>query len=397
VTSESPSGHLLAVYRPDISEALDLAGAEPYRRSQVLEHLFRRPSQPFTEATALPATLRVLLDGLQVSSLALADARTADDGTVKLLLQTRDEALVETVMMPYRRRVTACISSQVGCPVGCGFCATGARGFQRNLSIAEIVDQVRAVSVFALPEGRRVSNLVYMGMGEPLLNLGAVLGSIRVLAEPRGGGLSRRSISVSSVGIPTGILRLGKAEPQVNLALSLHAADDDTRARLIPPRYLHPLDRILSAAWQHFSLTHRKLLVEYVLLRGINDSIDDARRLAALLSGHVVTVNLLAWNHSVDPLPQPSHPVDSLVDSPDRSRDRSRDCGQDRKLKSFRGLDANGREDRRDSLVFSPSPSSAVAAFRDTLRKAHVETVIRRSKGAEIGAACGQLAGRASR
>jgi len=190
-----------------------------------------------------------------------------------------------------------------------------------------------------------------MGMGEPLLNFKSVVDSIRVLTDPRGGSLAKRSISVSTVGIPNGIVRLARAEPQVNLALSLHAADDDTRALLIPERYRHPIEDILEAAWEHFALTHRKLLVEYVLIRGVNDSPEHARTLARLLRGHVVTVNLLAWN-----------PV--------------------------------SRAPRTPHERYQPPAAAAVALFRETLVNHHVEAVVRGSKGGAIHGACGQLAGK---
>jgi 23S rRNA (adenine2503-C2)-methyltransferase len=357
---------LLSVYRPDISEFLNAAGAPSYRHDQVYEHLLRNPLQPFSRATALPADTRQALDDLGVSSLAPAGVRTSPDGTTKLLLRGRDSSCVETVVMPYRTRITACISSQVGCPVGCAFCATGAMGFHRNLSAAEIVDQVRAASAIAGEERRRISNLVYMGMGEPMLNLQAVLDSIRILSDPRGMDLAHRAISISTVGIPGGMLRLARSEPQVNLALSLHASDDRTRALLIPKGFLHPLDKILDAAWEHFAITRRKLLVEYVLLSGVNDSINDAKRLAALLRGHVVVVNLLSWNFV-------------------------RGLGQRRSSAATLSL----RPEAQPSQ-FRPSPRAAISAFRDALLGAGVETVIRQSKGADIQAACGQLAGQNS-
>jgi 23S rRNA (adenine2503-C2)-methyltransferase len=269
------------------------------------------------------------------------------------------------LIMPYRKRTTACISSQVGCPVGCAFCATGTAGFRRNLSAAEIVDQVRAAALVAAEEDGRVSNLVYMGMGEPLLNLQAVLSSIEVLSHPHGLNMGHRSISVSTVGIPAGIVRLAHAEPQVNLALSLHSVWDRTRELLIPPRHRHPLDDILAAAWEHFALTHRKLLVEYTLLQGVNDSIEDARRLATLMRGHVVTVNLLSWN--------PVHVI-----------------GHDETVGPGSGPSASEKR----HTAFLPSSRAAVGAFRDALLNAKVEVTIRESRGADIEAACGQLAGR---
>jgi 23S rRNA (adenine2503-C2)-methyltransferase len=356
---------LLTTYRPDLAAVLSENGSPAYRRGQVLEHLMRPGTRAFAEATALPGEARTLLDAAGASTLELAGQRTAADGTVKLLLACRDGALIETVLMPYQRRTTACVSSQAGCPVGCGFCATGAAGFRRNLTVAEIVDQVRVTSALASESGKRLSNVVYMGMGEPLLNLLAVFASIRVLTHPRGMGLGHRSLSVSTVGIPAGIVKLGHAEPQVNLALSLHASSDHTRDLLVPPRHRHPLDEILTAAWEHFAMTRRKLMVEYVLLRGVNDSADDARRLAALLRGHVVTVNLLSWN----PVLPDGRPKGTV--SPHR---------------------VETREERRP--VFFPSPPAAVAAFRDTLADAKIEVTVRESRGADIEAACGQLAGR---
>ena len=237
-------------------------------------------------------------------------------------------------------------------------------GFRRNLSTAEIVDQVRAASAACEP-GQHLTNVVYMGMGEPLLNLGAVIESVRVLTAPSALGLGRRSLSISTVGIPSGIVRLARTEPQVNLAISLHAADDVTRALLIPEQFRRPLAEILEAAWQHFEITRRKLLVEYVLIAGVNDTVDDARRLAGLLRGHVVTVNLLAWN-----------PV-----NPD-------DCAD-------HGVPAIGERRPPRRRTFHPSSSATLAAFRGILRAAHIEAVVRQSKGAGIEAACGQLAGAA--
>jgi 23S rRNA (adenine2503-C2)-methyltransferase len=360
---DSPQA-VLALYRPDLAKTLAAAEAPSFRYAQVLEHLMRRPGTPLAQASNLPVALRATLDHGGPSVLTVAATRKAPDGTTKLLLTTRDGENVETVLLPYGKRLTVCISSQVGCAVGCVFCATGALGFRRNLSTAEIVDQVRAAATVCEPE-QRLTNVVYMGMGEPLLNLGAVIESVRVLTAPSGLGLGRRSLSISTVGIPSGILRLAKFEPQVNLALSLHAADDVTRAHLIPEQFRHPLSEILDAAWQHFEITRRKLLVEYVLIQGVNDTVDDARRLAALLRGHVVTVNLLAWN-----------PV-----NPEEHADP--------------GTAAPGDKKPPRRRTFLPSSPATLAAFRGTLRAAHIEAVVRQSKGAGIEAACGQLAGAA--
>lgn len=377
--SDRPDVRLLALYRPDIAASLSDQGMPAFRRGQVLRHMFDRPGDPFADATALPQALRSSLETLGASTLAVADSASSTDGTTKLLLETKDGLFIEAVAMRYRDRVTGCISSQVGCAVGCAFCATGSLGFKRNLTAAEIVDQARALSALLQEEDRRLSNIVYMGMGEPLLNLRSVFDSIHILTDPHGPDIAQRALSVSTIGIPAGILRLARSHPQVNLALSLHAADDRTRARLIPERFLHPIATILEAAWEHFDLTRRKQLVEYVLLGGINDSRDDARRLAGLLRGHVVTVNLLPWN----PVPGLDlHPV-----RPHRAR-TGRSAGQRRPGQKTRpGV----------TRPFEEPSAKTVAIFRDTLREAGIEAVVRQSKGADIQAACGQLAARAAR
>ena len=359
---------LLELYRPDLAGILDSADSPAFRYAQVLEHLMHHPASSFVDASSLPADLRPALDEAGASVLSVSAGRQAADGTTKLLLAAADGSLVETVLMPYGRRLTVCISSQVGCAVGCAFCATGAMGFGRNLTTAEIVDQLRA-AVGTAKDGRRITNVVYMGMGEPLLNLGSVLDSVRVLTAPSGLGLGHRALSISTVGIPSGILRLARTEPQVNLALSLHAADEVTRALLIPDGFRHALTDILEAAWQHFEVTRRKLLVEYVLIAGVNDSVDDAKRLAALLRGHVVTVNLLTWN--------PVRPGDVQRIAPAGAGNAGR------------------REAPWPRRTFVPSSPQAVTAFRVALRAAHIEAVVRQSKGAGIEAACGQLAGAA--
>ncbi len=373
---------LLELYRPDLARLLADGDAPLYRYEQVFEHLFRRPLLPFGSSTVLPPDTRAALDELGSSTLVVSGTKTAKDRTTKLLLTAADGATVEMVVMRYSRRVTACISSQVGCPVGCAFCATGLGGLERNLSAAEIVDQVRIATAIGAEEGWRLSNLVYMGMGEPLLNLQAVLASIRILTASQGLDLGHRSISISTVGIPAGIRRLARSEPQVNLALSLHGADDRTRARLVPETFRHPLANVLAAGWDHFEITHRKLLVEYVLLEGVNDSLNDAKRLAALLQGHVVTVNLLAWN-----------PVSRLAES-SRPTEPSR-TGTARK--TSRSTVSPNEPDVLSCPGFRPSSPGAIAAFRDALAAAGVEAVVRQSKGGGIDAACGQLAGRARR
>ena len=360
------------------------SGAEQYRYLQVYEHLTHHPGVAFTEATPLPVELRSTLEKLGASVLRETARCSSQDGTTKLLLTGADGACIETVIMRYSQRVTACVSTQVGCHVGCAFCATGALGFRRNLTAAEIVDQVRTVIAVLRSEDRTLSNVVYMGMGEPLLNLQAVLTSIRLLTDPLGIGMGHRSLSVSTVGIPAGIRRLAEEEPQVNLAISLNAADDRLRALLIPAKYCHPLAEVLNAAWDHFAMTRRKLLVEYVLLGGVNDSPEDARRLAALLKGHVVAVNLLAWNRVT------SSPDESLSAAEGLSAAESRPSPEGRRSET----PARTPTQNHSPVGFRPATREAIEGFRSILVNHHIETVVRQSKGSGIDAACGQLAAR---
>jgi 23S rRNA (adenine2503-C2)-methyltransferase len=338
----------LEAYRPDVAGVLADEDTPAYRYRQVYEHLMQHPTAPFSVATALPAALRDRLEPLGASSLTLARRREDADGTTKLLFEARDGLCLESVLMRYRRRVTLCVSSQIGCPLRCTFCATGAMGFRRDLSTAEIVDQVReATHLLAEEQGARLSNVVFMGMGEPLLNLDAVAPALRLLYDPDGLGLAQRALSISTIGLPTGIRRLAKEAPQVNLALSLHAPDDALRATIMPATRRHPLREVFKAVDDHFELTHRKLFVEYLMLAGVNDSVRQGHALADLMRGRVVTVNLTPWNTG---------------------------CGD-----------------------YEASPPEKVREFRDLLLARGVETTVRVAKGAAADAACGQLAARDER
>lgn len=329
-------------YRPDLAAILRGQEAPGYRYQQVYEHLTQHPGVAFTAATNLPGPLREALDEAGHSTLVVAARSDDPDGTTKLLLKSTDDgAAIETVIMRYAKRSTVCVSTQVGCALGCAFCATGSLGFTRNLTAAEIVDQVREAQAILTDEGRRITNVVYMGMGEPLLNLDAVLLSLKLLHDPHGMGHSARSLSVSTVGIPAGIRRMAREEPQVNLALSLHAPSNELRTRLIPANRRFPLSDVLSACDDHFAMTRRKLFVEYLMLAGVNDSPRQANVLADLMRGRVVAVNLIPWNPG---------------------------CGD-----------------------FRPSPPESLVAFLNALKTRGVEVSVRESRGRSIAAACGQL------
>lgn len=337
----------LSLYRPDLSARLQALGAPTYRRQQAYEHLMRHPSLPLEACTALPAAMRAQLGPLMERRPRI-EQRLDDTGqTTRLLLAMPDGVAVESVIMRYPDRTTLCVSTQAGCPVGCTFCATGAIGFTRNLRTDEIIDQVRLAAALLEQEGRRVTNVVFMGMGEPFLNRESVFGALRLLRDPRGLRVRARGLSVSTVGIPAGIIELAQREPQVNLALSLHAPNDELRERLLPINRKYPLAAVLQATDTHFAMTHRKLLVEYVLLGGVNDEPALARQLSQLLRDRVAAVNLISWNATGGPFRAPS--------------------------------------------------ARAVAAFRAELQRQHIDVALRASMGHSIQAACGQLVGRRAR
>lgn len=333
----------LAQYRPDLAALLADRGEPAFRATQVYEHLMHHPESDFTGATALSKDLRAAIHELGATTLELVlRQEDPEDGTTKLLLRARDGSLLETVIMRYRQRSTVCVSSQVGCALSCVFCSTGGLGFRRNLTTAEIVDQVRSAQAILTGEARHVDRVVYMGMGEPLLNTDAVLASIALLRDPAGLGMAQRSLSVSTVGIPAGIRRLATEAPQVNLALSLHAPNDALRSRLMPVGRKYGLHDVMKAVEDHFDRTHRKLFVEYLLLAGVNDGARQAHALADLVRGRVATVNLIPWNPGFGD--------------------------------------------------FAASAPETVEAFRAILFSRGIETTVRQRRGQSIAAACGQLA-----
>jgi len=301
----------------------------------------------------LPHALAEQLQREVSEPATLARRQVAPDGTTKLLLRLEDGLTVESVMMPDHRgeRVAGCLSSQVGCAMGCDFCATTRSGFQRNLTAGEIVAQFLALRREARALGRRLHTLVFMGMGEPMLNLPAVLEAIYRIASNGLGGIGWRQITVSTVGLPAGIDALDATGLNINLAVSLHAPDDATRAQLLPVGRRHKVEEILAAMDRFQARRGRPTIIQYCLLRGINDSPDHARALATLLGGRRVHVNLLTYN-----------PTGT----------------------SLRGLD------------YLPSTEEAAAAFFHELRIHGVVTHFRRSRGPEIDAACGQLRRRAA-
>lgn len=320
----------------DLAEAL--AGQPPYRARQVWDGLYRRAIEP-AEMTDLPVALRQQLDEALPLALEPALVSDADGGdTVKWLWKLHDGALVETVLMHYADRTTVCVSSQAGCAMGCGFCATGQAGFERHLTTGEIVEQVVRAVQRAKP--RRLSNVVFMGMGEPMANLDRVIPALHRLHDDV--GLSARHLTVSTVGIVPGIERLAATELPVNLAVSLHAADDALRDELVPINRRYPLDALMAACRGWFEATGRRVSFEWALIAGVNDRPVDVRGLAERARDVRAHVNLIPLN------PTPGYATPG-------------------------------------------TPPAGVARFRDGLVALGVNATVRRNRGTGIDAACGQL------
>ena len=285
-------------------------GERAFRADQLSRHYFARYTDSPEDMTDLPAGVRAALTGELLPRLLTSERElTCDDNaTRKMLWRLHDGALVESVLMKYTDRVTMCVSSQVGCGMGCPFCATGQAGLTRNLSTAEIVAQVVAGERALLadnPNGNvsptstsRVSNVVFMGMGEPLANYKNVIGAVRRLSDPvpAGLGISQRSLTVSTVGLVPAIQRLTEEKLTVRLAVSLHAPDDEARDELVPVNRRWKVAEVLDAAWDYAAATGRRVSIEYALIRDINDQPWRADLLGELLRGHLVHVNLIPLN-----------------------------------------------------------------------------------------------------
>jgi 23S rRNA (adenine2503-C2)-methyltransferase len=308
-----------------------------YRAAQLSRRLWQGPVRSWSEATELPLALREQMDrAWPLTRLHSEAVQQSADGTRKYLWRLEDGEAVESVLIPSGKRLTLCISSQAGCALGCVFCATGRMGFRRNLSAWEIAAQVREI-VLENPAWKP-TNIVFMGMGEPLLNWPAVDVALSILNDPAGFGIGARHITVSSVGILPGMAELARRPEQFRLAISLHAASAESRLRLMPIQKKYRLEDVLEAA----APFRRRLTFEYVLIAGQNDSDADADRLAKLANRLDAHVNLL-----------PLHPGGAP------------------------GL--------------TPSSSERIRGFATRLRHQGVEAVVRRSRGLDIAAACGQL------
>ena len=312
-------------------------GEPAYRAAQVARRLWKNPAPEFAAMTELSKELRELLDRqFELPRLTLVARQRSRDGTEKFLFRLRDGEAIETVAIPDGDRMTFCISSQAGCALKCSFCSTGVMGFARNLEVHEIAGQVRELLLLDPPIAP--TNIVFMGMGEPLMNWKAVDPTLTLLNSPKALGIGARHITVSTVGVLPGIVALGQRPEQFRLALSIHAPSDDLRQQLMPINTKYPLRDVIDAA----RAFDRRVTFEYVMLGGVNDREEHALQLAALARDCRAFVNLI-----------PLHPG--------------------------------------GAMGFTPSSAETIAEFARELRAAGVEVAVRRSRGIDIAAACGQL------
>lgn len=271
-------------------------GLPAFRGAQIARGLWHGGANHFAEVRGLPRELAARLDsGFALVPAVEARRQESQDGTVKSLLRFADGKLAECVSIPTSDRHTVCVSSQVGCAVGCSFCASGLNGVERDLTAGEI-----AFQVLHHHRVRPVTNVVFMGSGEPLFNYDNLLAAIRVLADPDGLGLGRRRFTVSTSGVPARIRQLGRDEPQVTLALSLHAADDETRSRLVPLNRRWPIAELMAAMDEYGALVSRRITLEYVCLAGDNLGEAHAERLAAIARRHQAHINLIPFNPVIE-------------------------------------------------------------------------------------------------
>jgi 23S rRNA (adenine2503-C2)-methyltransferase len=334
-----------------LEDWLGARGEPPFRARQVRDAVWRSGAAAAAGALSLPAALRSALDAeFGWDTIVETERVVADAGaTEKMLHRLTDGTTIESVLMHYpaapgrRERHTLCISSQAGCAVGCPFCATGELGFGRDLDPAEILDQVRSAARGLAVDGRRLTNIVFMGMGEPLLNLDRVLDAVAALNDRARFGLGARHITVSTSGVVPGIRRLTALGPQFTLAVSLHAARDPLRDVLVPLNRRWPVREVVLAAREHARATGRRVSYEVTMIDGVNDTDLDAAAMAELLAGDLVHVNLI--------------PMNPVAHTPWRA-----------------------------------SPLPVIERFAARLRRSGIPVTIRRNRGQEIGAACGQLA-----
>jgi 23S rRNA (adenine2503-C2)-methyltransferase len=347
---------ILELDLPGLERELTAAGMPRYRAAQIMEWIFKKRAKSFEEMTNLSLSDRqALSDHFTIFTGEPTRHVRAGDGTEKILIRWPDAGLTESVMIPcdddraddfgrtiVARRRTACLSTQVGCPVGCAFCASGLQGFKANLTVGNVVEEALRL-VHLLPEGLRLTNVVFMGMGEPLANFDVTVGAIKVLMAPWAFHISGRKITVSTVGLPPQIRQLADVGLPVTLAISLHAPNDALRKQIIPWAKGISIDALVDAGQYYFQTTGRELTLEFIMLEGVNTLLEHARELAGIAKRMRANVNLIYYNEVPElPFRRPSGPT--------------------------------------------------MLAFQNQLRSAGINAHVRRSRGRDIAAACGQLA-----
>jgi len=333
--------HLLD-YLPKLKDWVVKKEQPEFRARQIRKWICENRVCDFAQMTDLPQAFRTqLTKHFNVVSTQIVKHQMSADGTEKLLLQLSDGGVIECVLLRDGIRRTICVSSQVGCAMGCVFCASGLDGLMRNLTAGEIIEQMLLLQQL-LPHDERLSHIVMMGMGEPLANLDNVIRALDFASSPDGLGLSARRITISTVGLPAAIVRLARQDCRYNLAISLHAPNDKLRTQIVPVNEKIGIDQIMSAADLFFDMTGRRLTFEYVLLAGINDELQHAKELGKLLSKRNALLNVIPYN-----------PV--------------------------------------EGLSFQTPSAKSVRLFRESLERNHITVKFRQRKGNQINAACGQL------
>ncbi|MGA3066940.1 MAG: 23S rRNA (adenine(2503)-C(2))-methyltransferase RlmN [Tepidisphaeraceae bacterium] len=336
-----------ALSPPEMDEIFVSWGWPAFRGQQVRQWVYEKLTcEPQKMTNLAQPDRQKLAENIDLQVGQILKHQISSDGTHKILAGWEAGAAAESVIIPDGRRLTACVSSQVGCPVGCKFCASGVNGLKQNLSADRIVQQIFLLNRILLRRKQRINHVVFMGMGEPLANYANLIRAIKILHDPQCFNLGARKITVSTVGVPSRMRQLANENLQLNLAISLHAPDETLRRQLIPWAEHFSLDDILQAARYYFERTGREITLEYILLSGVNDSVPQAKRLAKICKSMRANVNLIRYNEV-------------------------------------------------EGLPFERPRSEAVMNFQNALRQQGVNAHVRKSRGRDIDAACGQLRRRA--
>jgi 23S rRNA (adenine2503-C2)-methyltransferase len=338
---------LKGVTLPELENFVAGLGWEKYRARQIFKWLYNKQVDDFSKMSDIPKDYREKLSEIaDINELKLSTFEKSNcDGTIKFLFELKDGEKIESVLIPDDSRLTLCVSTQVGCPIDCKFCATGAMGFKRNLTAGEIVDQVIQSQRFS---ERRITNIVFMGMGEPLLNLKNLLKAIDIITSDDGIRIGSRKITISTVGLPDKIKELADAGRKVKLAISLHTLNEDLRKKLIPIANRYPIQSIIEAVKYYYNKIGLRITYEYILFEGLNDTDEDVKKLVELAKIVPCKINILKF-----------HPVDFI---------------------------------RKDPILKKLKPSKRLEEFAQRLRENNLTVFIRSNAGEDIKAACGQLA-----